>query len=113
MGAQYHQRIKMDKETREYYNKEVKALLGMKDTHKGNKEGSILHILRKAPWTLVPIPTTPLPTEDTRAHTRARTLTQAGQALGGDSSTVSRLLSGNNSSNSSIGRSTASSSRIY
>ena len=102
MGEQYNLRIQMDKEKREYYNKEVKELLGMTESHKGDPKESVLHILRTAPWTTVPMPTTPLPTQEaTRTCTPARTRSQAGTALGGESNTVSRLLRSASNSNSS------------
>ena len=72
MGQMYKQRIECDKQQREYYNAEVRSILGNKDS-----KSVVLDLLKQLPWAVQPLPeehvnTTPINTTNSSTGKRSR-----------------------------------------
>ena len=86
MGAMYRKRIQTDREMREYYNSEVKALL-----RDSTSNDWVRDLLRKLPWTPQPIPRTAVSsTNPTTAQSTDASPTTAQSAAASSTPTLRR-----------------------
>ena len=93
MGAMYKARIECDKQQREYYNDEVRSILGNRDSKQ-----VVLELLRQLPWAIQPLPeehvdTTPVATSSTGKRARVTVPVSLRRSVRCSSATNSNTLS--------------------